>query len=733
MYLSMDLKEIDSFFSYEPVFDEDPSILVKRIKDQASQYLDKKSLQEIDKAYIYAKNAHDDVMRLSGEAYIIHPLKATLFLMEIKPDIASIQWCILHDVIEDTPVTYEDIEKDFSKEVANICEWLVKVSKIKYKGEDRQLETIKKTFLAMAKDLRVIFIKLADRIHNIQTLHFHPKKEKQIKIAQETMKIYVPIAKKLWLYHYQIYLENGCFKILHPEEFQKIVKYMRKNFSAEYAYVEKWIKKITTMLKKEWLENFSVKGRLKSPYRTREKSENKYNTKDFSKIMDMLAFRIITKDIADVYLTLGIIHKHYIPMIKRIKDYIAIPKFNGYKSIHTTVLGMFRFPTEIQIRTEEMDSIAEYGVAAHYGYSESKWSVEIPKNQAQWIKKLQDLVNSYKTTDSKESFKNELNIEMLNKSTFLYTPKWDIIELARWWTVLDFAFHIHTEVGLKFKNALVNREIKPISYVPKSGDVIMIQTWKNKYTASKHRVDYLKTSSAKAHLNRHLKLQNRDIVLKKIISDLNKKLKELGLPTLRAKDDKIVKSFTPEELEKKLIEISDKKLSYGKLINIAYPELKEANKKINKKTQKGESEIIIDGNSIINYQLCPECRPKAGEKVIAKVWRHEIKIHTLTCKALKTTSYANLLEAHRTGEQPNIYHFSLTLHFPKKYTNIMQVMQRISELNIDLQHVWVKNYDDGTTEMIIESQYKSPAQIDYLIKDLQNNSNSIQIKNKHLS
>ncbi len=729
----MNLKEINNFFSYEPFFDKDPSILVKKIKEIAAEYLDKNLLKEIDKAYIFAKEAHDDIMRLSWEPYIAHPLQATLFLMEIKPDIASIQWCILHDVIEDTPVTYDDIQEHFSKEVADICEWLVKVSKIKYKGEDRQLETIKKTFLAMAKDLRVIFIKLADRIHNIQTLHFHPKKDKQIKIAQETMKIYVPIAKKLWLYHYQLYLENGCFKILHPEEFQKIVKYMRKSFSSEYAYVDKWIKKITKLLKEEGLKDFSIKWRLKSPYRTREKSENKYNTNDFSKIMDMLAFRIITKDIADVYLTLGIIHKHYTPMIKRIKDYIAIPKFNGYKSIHTTVLGMFRFPTEIQIRTIEMDNVAEYWVAAHYGYSENKWSVKIPKNQAQWIKKLQDLVNSYKTTENKEWFKNELNIEMLNKSTFLYTPKGDIIELARWSTVLDFAFHVHTEVGLKFKNALVNREIKPISYVPKSGDVVMIQTWKNKYTASKHRVDYLKTPSAKAHLNRHLKLQNRDMILKKVISDLNKKLKELWLPALRAKEDQIVKSLTPEELEKKLIEISDKKLSYGKLINIAYPKLKETHKKTNKKKPKWDSEIIIDGNSIINYQLCPECRPKYGDKIIAKVWRHEIKIHTLTCKALKTASYANLLEAHWIDEEPNIYHFSLTLHFPKKYANIMQVMQRISELNIDLQHVWVKNYDDGTTEMIIESQYKSPAQIDYLIKDLKNNNNSIQIKNRHLS
>ena len=729
----MNLKEIDKFFSYQPFFDKDPAILVEEIKKIAEKYLDEWQLKQIDQAYIFANNAHDDVIRLSGEPYIVHPLKATLFLMEIRPDIASIQACILHDVIEDTPITYEDITKHFWIEVADLCEGLVKVSKIKYKGEERQIETIKKTFLAMAKDLRVLFIKLADRVHNIQTLHYHPKKEKQEKIALETMKIYVPIAKKLWLYHYQLYLENWCFKILHPDDFHKIVQYLRKNFSSEYAYVEKWIKKLSKLLEDEGLGDFQIKWRLKSPYRIREKMQEKYGTNDFWKIMDMLAFRVITKDIWDVYLSLGIIHKHYTPMINKIKDYIAIPKFNGYKSIHTTILWMFRFPTEIQIRTYEMDNIAEYGVAAHYGYSDNKGSIIIPKNQSEWIKRLQDLVKSYQTGDNKEWFKNELNIEMLNKSTFLYTPKGDIIELARWWTVLDFAFHVHTEVGLKFKNALVNREIKPIGYVPKNGDVVMIQTRKNKYTASKHWLDYLKTPSAKWHLNRHLKLQNKEIILKEIIGQLNKKLKELWLPVLRAHDDKIAKMLSAEELERKLIEIADKKLSYGKLINSTYPEQKD--EPIRKQITKiitVENDIIIDGNSILNYQLCPECRPHTGDKIIAKVGRHEIKIHTMTCKALKTASYEHLLEAHRKWQETNHYEFSVTLQFENEYTNIMQIMQRLSELHIDLQHVWVKNQWDWSSEMIIESQYKSPAQIDYLIKDLKNNNNLIEIKNKTL-
>ena len=226
----MDIKELDNFFDYQLTFDEDPTFLVDEIIRQASQYLPEEQIEEIRHAYTFTKAAHAWVKRLSWEPYIIHPLKATIFLMELKPDLVSIQACIMHDVIEDTPITKEEIAAEFSDEVAEICEWLVKVSKVRYQWEDRHLETIKKTFLAMAKDLRVIFVKLADRIHNIQTLQYHPEERKRHKIAEETLKIYVPIAKRLWLYHFQLLLENGSFAAMDPEEFNRILEYLRKYF-----------------------------------------------------------------------------------------------------------------------------------------------------------------------------------------------------------------------------------------------------------------------------------------------------------------------------------------------------------------------------------------------------------------------------------------------------------------------------------------------------------------------
>lgn len=730
----MDIAQIDEFFNYKPFFGEDSQSIVDEITKKAGEYLPADQLPLIQKAYEFTRDAHAEVQRLSGEPYIVHPLRATLFLMEIKPDIASIQTCILHDVIEDTPITYEDIAKTFGEEIANLCEGLVKVSKIKYRGEDRQIETLKKTFLAMAKDLRVIFIKLADRIHNIQTLHYHPKKEKQEKIATETMKIYVPIAKRLGLYHYQLYLENGCFNILHPNEFQRIVQFMKKHFPPQKWYVDQWIKKLTQMLHKEWIKEFVIKGRLKSPYRIREKMENKYKSPDFSNVMDMLAFRLITNDITDAYLSLGIVHKYFTPMIKKIKDYIAVPKFNGYKSIHTTIIGMFDFPVEIQIRTKQMDEVAEYGVAAHFGYSEQWGATSVAKTQSEWIKKLQDLVNTFQNIEDKEAFKDQLNIEMLNKSIYVYTPKGDIIELTQGASVLDFAFHVHSEIGLKFKNALVNREIKPISYIPKTGDIIMIQTRKNKYTANKAQLDYLHTPSARSHLTRFLKIKERENIIKNVISELNKKLKDMWLPLFRAQEDKISKVYDTQEFERKCIEIADKKSSYFKLIKSVYPDEVPQNKEVPKaKTIKNvRDQAIIDGDNLLNYELCPECKPNIEDKIIAKSGRHGIKIHAMRCKALKTVSYSNLLEAHRDGQDNNQYNFSMIIEIPHKYGNIIDMMQKLGELHLNIHHIGVKNNDNQNAEMSLDVIYTNPAQIDLLGNELKKYTDARNIKKRLL-
>jgi GTP diphosphokinase / guanosine-3',5'-bis(diphosphate) 3'-diphosphatase len=728
----MDIREIKQFFDYKPRYSLQTQSIIDDIKIKAAHYMKEEELYKIQDAYEYANKAHGEVQRMSGEPYIVHPLRATEFLMELQPDIASIQACILHDVIEDTPLTYNDIVHAFGEEVATLCEGLEKVSNIKYKGEDRKLETIKKTFLAMAKDLRVIFIKLADRIHNIQTLHYHPELEKQKKIATETMKIYVPIAKKLGLYHYQIYLENGCFRVLYPSECTRITHYLDKHFGIDNTYIARWTRKITKLLEQDGISNFTVKWRFKSPYRIWEKLEKKYQSKDLQNVMDMVAFRIITQDVTDAYLSLGIIHKHYTPMIKKIKDYIAVPKFNGYKSIHTTVLGMYRFPVEIQIRTYEMENVAEYGVAAHYAYSEHSKPTVVSQMQSERIERLHTIVSQYTSNENKESFKKELNIEVLSKSTFLYTPKWDVIELPSGGSVLDFAFHIHSDIGLRFKNALVNWEIKPITYIPKTGDVVLIQTWKNKYTASRHRLDHLHTPSARAHLMKYLKQQEKEHIIKQATLELNKRLYIAGLPPLRSQEDELSKTYDKQTIEKKLIDIHDKKLSYNKLIYSVYePPVSQPVSKKDWHEHKISHTILID-DKVLDYTLCPECKPQIGDKIIAKSSKQWLKIHKVSCKAMQNISFVRLLEAHYEGENPQIYTLHLYICMPIGHSNIKQVIQEIDDLRLHIEKMSLDNHDKQMC-MMVDINYSNPAQISWLLQALKKHGSSIQLERHSIS
>ncbi len=735
----MNLSEIKDFFDYKPIFDKNPQFLVDQIKFLASQYSkDPATGEKIQEAYEFAHISHGEGERLSGEPYIVHPLKATLFLMDIKPDIETIQTCILHDVIEDTPVSYDDIKKKFGKEVADLCEWLVKVSKVRYAWEDRQLETLKKTFLAMGKDLRVIFVKIADRIHNIQTLHYHPKEEKRHRIAQETMKIFVPIAKRLGLYRYQLYLENGSFRNLEPKSFEKVISFMQHQFGGSIDYAHDWIEIIKHLLHKNWVKNSEVSWRLKSPYRIFEKLDNKYHTEDFGKIMDILAFRIVTDSVIDCYNILWIIHGEFTPLIKKIKDYIAIPKFNGYRSLHTTIFGMFNFPVEIQIRTKEMDEISEFWVAAHIGYSENKGSTTMSEKQTNWIKKLQEIVKTYKSADTKEEFKNELNIELLEKNIFIYTPKWDIVELPNHSTLLDFAFRIHSDVGLKFKHGIVNWVIKPIWHRLQTGDMISIVTSKNKYTASKHWIDFLHTPTAKAKLTKYLNQKDKENELRKSLDLLNKKLIENNLPKIFAKDDLIWADLWGEKLNLMLLRLFDSpEEKYIKLIQKYYKNISLATapklSKTNKTNTPSEikSVVIID-EKLMTYHLCQECKPTISNKIIAKSDKEWMKIHTVSCKAMNTLSYEKVYEAHRKWEESNSYEFELRLEIEADYPETFKILWLYSDLHITINALNIKNNNNLVT-LHIQSYFKNPNKIGHLLKEIKKLDNNIKIHKKTTS
>ncbi len=734
----MNLQAIQDYFNYEPTFDRDPQYLVDKIKLKASTYLPPEKVEKIQFAYEYAKKAHHGQKRLSGEPYIVHPVRATEFLMHMKPGINTIQTCLLHDVIEDTTTDFAAIKKDFGEDVATLCEWLVKVSKVRYKWEDRQLETLKKTFLAMASDLRVIFVKIADRVHNIQTLKYHPDEEKRLRIADETMKIYVPIAKRLGLYHYQLYLENGCFFIKDYYECLRIVKYMEKNFWSDKRYIISWTKKIEKVLHDGDIEGVVVKWRVKSPYRIYQKMIRKYQETDVSRVMDMVAFRVITKTIPDCYHVLGVIHSHYTPLINKIKDYISLPKVNGYKSLHTTVVWMFSFPVEIQIRTKEMDDIAEYGVAAHFEYSEEWSEMAVSESQSQRIRRLQEVVEHYQNAEDKESFTDELSIEVLNKTKFLYTPKGDIVEMPHGSTVLDFAFRIHSDVGLRFKNAIVNGVIKPIGYIPKTGDIIDINTFRNKIVATQYWMDFLHTPSGKNKLLKHIKKEQRDMLIKESITKLNKKLKERQLPLFGQEWDNIAWLYPREELEKRLLLMLDKQESYATLFREAYP--KQWWKRVKPKTKYDapqtaypRTEVIVDDDKKLPYTLCDMCKPAPWTKIIARSGKDGIKIHSLTCRWIKTISPEKLLEAHRWNEETTRYKVSVELSMKNTHVNLAAIIGIFADLQVPMDNISIKNDEHGDGYVLIDSDYSNPGKIYYLFNALKKHKNFITITRTTIS
>lgn len=465
--------------------------------------------------------------------------------------------------------------------------------------------------------------------------------------------------------------------------------------------------------------------------------ERKKDITDINQVMDIVAFRIVTKGIGDCYNTLGAIHHSYTPMIKKIKDYISIPKANGYQSLHTTVMGMFRFPVEIQIRTQNMDDIAEYGVAAHFVYSDRHEPNEISDSQAAWIKKLQDIVSEYQVIENKESFKKELNINVLSKSVFLYTPKGDIFELPQGSTVLDFAFRIHTDLGLSFKSAIVNGVIKPIGYKPQSGDVIDIKSYRNKITATKYWSDFLHTSSAKYKLQRHLRLQQKDAILERSLSKLNGRLSEWKLPPIGSDHDQIRKRYKDAEREKLLIAMYDKQESYTLFFKEAYPEQRAAfnapsilEKAHEEKVSVMTQYPVIDHVHTLSSRLCSNCHPTTDDKIIAKSGRDGIIIHAIGCKGVETANISSLLEAHRNDQPITTYNATIQLAITKPQRNLPMILTMMSDFRILIDKITIDDPDD---KIIIATHGTNPGKFDLLRQALKKHQDFHTIQIKHIS
>lgn len=456
-------------------------------------------------AYEFAKEAHGEQKRLSGEDYLQHPLETAYKLAEYNLDLPTIIASLLHDVPEETSKTLAEVEKNFGAEVAGLIEGITKLGKIKYRGLERYAENLRKMFVAMAEDVRVVFIKFADRIHNLKTLYALPP-VKQQRIARESLEIYAPIANRLGMEEIKGELEDLSFPYVYPEEYKWVLQISEKRYEEQKKFTDQVIK----IIKKELNENSDVKlieieGRAKRYYSLYQKLLRR--DMEIDKVYDLVALRIIVEGVDDCYRVLGHIHKLWAPVKGRIKDYIAQPKPNGYQSLHTTVFGPEGRITEFQIRTKKMHQEAEFGIAAHWGYKERNGKYnKLTKERLKW---MQELLEEQKRNTTPKKYLNSLKLDFFKNRIFVFTPKGDVIDLPEGATPVDFAYHIHSDIGNKCAGARVNDKISTLNHPLKSGDVVEIIIDKNRLGPSEGWLNLAQTHLAKNKIRASLKKGSR--------------------------------------------------------------------------------------------------------------------------------------------------------------------------------------------------------------------------------
>ena len=631
---------------------QEKEITIQDIISKRKQHSRRVDTKLIMKAYNLANEKHKDQKRHSGEPYIIHPMNVAYILADVGLDDSTICAALLHDVIEDTDVTDQDIRKQFGDEIADMVEGVTKLGTMNFVSvEERQVEDYRKMFLAMGKDIRVIIIKLADRLHNMRTLKFL-KRDRQIANAKETMEIYAPLANRLGLYSMKWELEDLSFKYLYPEEYHELVEGINKKREERLQFIEKIMADIRVQLKKQHIDA-EVTGRAKHLYSIYRKM--KRDNKTLDQIYDLFALRILVNSVKDCYAALGVVHEMYSPMPGRFKDYIAVPKPNMYQSIHTTLLGEKGTPFEVQIRTWDMHRVAEYGIAAHWAYKEAsyfgkKQSVKVEEDKLAW---LRETLEWQKEMQDPQEFLDTLKTELFEDEVYVFTPKGKIKVLPRGATPIDFAYSIHAEIGHHMVGAKINSKMMPIITPLKSGDIVEIITSDKSKGPSRDWLKFVKSSSAKNKIKSWFKKAQKAENIEKGKDLIEKELKRIGVTHTNLFKAEYIQPMLDKYRYKNIDEMYAA-VGFGanspvkviaRMLQEYRKEHEEENieEKIqelaqarNNKPKPSNSGIIVKGidNCLVKLSKC--CNPLPGDEIVGYITKGRgVSVHRKDCTNIK--------------------------------------------------------------------------------------------------
>ncbi|MBW1976495.1 MAG: bifunctional (p)ppGpp synthetase/guanosine-3',5'-bis(diphosphate) 3'-pyrophosphohydrolase [Deltaproteobacteria bacterium] len=684
----------------------------------------------VEKAYVYSAKVHQGQVRLSGEPYLSHPLEVAHILTQMKMDVISVVAGLLHDTIEDTGAELSEIERLFGKETANIVDGVTKISKMKFSdSEERQAENMRKMILAMATDIRVIIVKLADRLHNMQTLGFQPP-EKQRLIAKETLDIYAPLAGRMGIYWMKSTLQDLCLYYLEPEIYAKI----KSDLAERKGDREKFIEEVKALLSQKLKEaniNAAIKGRHKNLYSiyTKMKEQNLSP----NQVYDILAFRVIVDSLKECYEVLGLIHSTWKPIPGRFKDYVSLPKANMYQSLHTSVIGPLGQRMEIQIRTWEMDKVAEEGIAAHWKYKEGLVASKTDEKQIKWLRQLLEWQKSLQ--DPKE-FMETVRMDLFPDEVYVFTPKGEVKEFPKGATPVDFAYSIHSEVGNKCIGAKVNGRMVPLRYELKNGDTVEIIT-SNKHEPSKDWLEFVKTPRARTKIRQWIMKQERaqSIELGKEILEKSIEQARLNLPNILKNEQiaAVARDLSFHSTEDLLANLGFGKVSAKQIIARLKPSLgieeqphpgivsKVVSRIKRKKSTHGIKVKGLD-NMLVRFANC--CHPLPGEHVVGFITRGRgVTIHKYNCRHILDAEPDRVVEVVWEPSDHDLYLAKLKVVTTDKKGILADISSIIAQNNANILQAQIQTTIDkkGVSLFTIEVEnYKQLQTIMGAIKKIKN-------------